>query len=50
MTLVYSTHCAKVQKYNRAKKVSNILLCGASNAVEHYGKIIAILHGCPFEG
>jgi hypothetical protein len=40
-------HTVKVQKYNRAKYVSN---CGANNVVEHYRKRIKILHGCPFEG
>ena len=24
-------HCAKIQKYNRAKQVSNFLICGANN-------------------
>ena len=25
-------------------------MCGAFNVVQHYGKRIKILHGCPFEG
>ena len=29
-------HCAKVQKYNRAKQVSNSFLCGTKNVVEHW--------------
>ena len=31
---------AKVQKYNKAKYVSNCLICGANNVVEQYGKRI----------
>ena len=46
----HRSHCGKVQKYNRAKYVSNFLICWANNVVEHYGKRIEILHGCPFEG
>ena len=42
-----SAHCAKVQKYNRAKQVSNIWICGADNAVEHYGQRVKVLHGFP---
>jgi hypothetical protein len=49
LTLAY-IQCAKVKKYNKAKHVSNFLICGAKNVVEDYGKIIKILHGCPFEG
>ena len=26
------------------------LICGANNVVKHFGKVIEILHGCPFEG
>ena len=26
------------------------MICGAKNVVEHYGKRVEILHGCPFEG
>ena len=26
------------------------MICGTNNIVEHYGKRIKILHGCPFEG
>ena len=44
------SHCAKVQKYKRAKQVSNFLICGANDVLEHYGKRFEILHGCPFEG
>ena len=29
--LVRISHCAKVQKYNRAKQVSNLWICGANN-------------------
>ena len=35
---------------NRAKYVSNFLICSANNVVEHHGKIIEILPRCPFEG
>jgi hypothetical protein len=35
---------------NRAKEVSNSLICGAKNVVEHYGKRIEIHHRHPFEG
>ena len=43
------SHCAKVQKYNRAKQVSNFLICGTgtNNTVEHYEKRMKILHQCP---
>ena len=41
------THCAKVQKYEQVKI---FLICDTNNVVEHYGKRIKILHGCPFEG
>ena len=34
-----STHYSKVQKYEQSKI-----------GLQHYGKIIKILHGCPFEG
>ena len=44
------THCAKVQKYEQGKIGLQFFICGANNVVEHYGKIIKILHGCPFEG
>ena len=37
-----------VQKSRNSSPV--FLICGANNAVEHYGKRIKILHGCPFEG
>ena len=37
-------------KYKRAKQVSNFLMCGANDVVEHYGERIEIMHGCPFEG
>ena len=47
--LLASAHCLKVQKYNGAKQVSNFSICGADNAVEHYGEMIKILQGCPFE-
>ena len=40
----------KSRNMNRAKKVSNVLICGANIVVDYYGKIIKILHGCPFEG
>ena len=42
------SHCKKVQKYKRAKYVSNFLICGANNVVQHYRKRIEILHGHPF--
>ena len=29
----------KDQKYNRAKSVYNLLICGANNSVEHYGRV-----------
>ena len=32
------------------KEVSNSLICGTKNVVEHHGKMIEILHGHPFEG
>ena len=44
------SHCKKVQKYKRAKCVSNFLICCANNVVQHYRKRIEILHGHPFEG
>ena len=43
------SHCAKVQKYNKAKKVSNFLVCGAKNVVGHYGERVEILNEHPFE-
>ena len=43
-------HMRMFRNMNRAKQVSNFLTCGANNVVEHYGKRIKILHGCPFEG
>ena len=30
------------------QKSRNILICGANNVVEHYGKLIEILDGCTF--
>ena len=48
--LKHSSNCAKIKKYCRTKYVSNFLIFGAKNIVEHYGKRIEILHGCPFEG
>ena len=41
-----STHCAKVQKYKQGKIG---LQFHANNEEEYYGKIIKILHRCPFE-
>jgi hypothetical protein len=35
----------KSRNINKAKEVSNFLICGTNNIVEHYGKIINILHG-----
>ena len=40
----------KSRNMNRAKQVSNFLICGAKHAVEHYGKRIKIVYRCPFEG
>ena len=42
-TTLFPLQNVKVQKYNRAKWVSNFLFCGAKNLVEHYGKRIEIL-------
>ena len=45
------THYAKVQKYEQGKIDFHFFyICGATDVVEHYGKRITILHGCPFEG
>ena len=40
----------KSRNMNKAKQVSNFLICGGNNVVEHHPKKIKILHGCPFEG
>ena len=40
----------KSRNVNSAKQVSNFLICGGNNVVDHYGRRIKILHGCPFEG
>ena len=47
---VAQAHCAKVQRYIRAKQVSNFLICGTKNVVEDNGKRVEILHGRLFEG
>ena len=36
--VVLITHCSKVQKYIRAKHVSDFCICGANNVAEYYGK------------
>ena len=46
----YTAHCAKIQKYEQGKIGIHFFICFANNAVEHYGKRIKILHGCPFVG
>ena len=47
----FFTHTVqKSRNMNKAKQVSNFLICGTYNVVEHYGKRIKILQGCPFEG
>ena len=35
---------------NRAEQVSNFLICGTNNTLEHYENRIKILHQGPFEG
>ena len=47
---IATLHCANVQNMNRAKYVSNFLICCANIVVEHYGKRMKILYGCPFKG
>ena len=38
----------KSRNMNRAKEVSNFLICCINNLLEHHQERIKILHGCPF--
>ena len=33
----FDSHCAKVQKYEQGKIISNFMICDSNDVVEHYG-------------